>query len=779
MAELKGGTTIGGYTALHSGLANAYLGGNLTINGVLNIATATTSSWIGGLRFIQSGSTNYIESANAYGGSSTYTLKLTGMNAAAGTIQTYYNTLDDSTGVMTIAPSTVSGTQVGLILKDSGGGGSEGLYIRFDSGKGPDMARIGLVTEAAGSGGDLVFYTNSVDTGSPTERLRINSTGVINLNNNILGGITQINGQYGTIAKSVDEWLRLNDDGSHTSGIYLGSSVIRTDGQLQVGSSGSKFLVDASGNTTTAGQVKVIQSANNVGLTLQGTSAGWASGLQLNNTTASTGRNYGMYSDSGGSFHFVDSTAGSDRMVIDSSGNMTLSTGNMTLSTGSITLSTGSITINKTGGQMISLNQSDYSGGAYNYIGFNDNTGAWKGYIGFGASKDGILHLENTLGDIYINTSSKTRTKNNTLDDGTGNVTTTGKINVGTGIQMNIGNIITATDGWTSLNAIELMSGTDGTSTTTASGYGLVLGAGGLTIIGAGESRQFVKDGVLGVGYRWTPQTEKMVIASDNEILFFADQNAGFNDSEYMKYDGGTLFLNSANTHLQFQEAAVSKWHQESVSGTFNLVQTGTNKRLTIDTSGNTTIYQNIMGNPKAQIVRGWYQSNGGNFTTLAADGWYRIGQCNQSGNTSSRAYGRIVAMDITAGRHDLIDFTAGMAFNQPSGANIHMLGRVKYASTETFGAIRILYATTYDPMYLEIFGYNGMQVMYAMESMFEWYGGWEPLDWVLTSTVPTGYTDFKMEMQGDYNARPKNVLSGTSGPPSQGSLEGDIYIQY
>jgi hypothetical protein len=33
MAELRGGTTIGGYTALHSGLPNAYLSGNLTIGG--------------------------------------------------------------------------------------------------------------------------------------------------------------------------------------------------------------------------------------------------------------------------------------------------------------------------------------------------------------------------------------------------------------------------------------------------------------------------------------------------------------------------------------------------------------------------------------------------------------------------------------------------------------------------------------------------------------------------------------------------------------------------
>lgn len=37
MAELRGGSTIAGYTALHSGLKEAYLTGNLTINGKMNV----------------------------------------------------------------------------------------------------------------------------------------------------------------------------------------------------------------------------------------------------------------------------------------------------------------------------------------------------------------------------------------------------------------------------------------------------------------------------------------------------------------------------------------------------------------------------------------------------------------------------------------------------------------------------------------------------------------------------------------------------------------------
>ena len=46
-----------------------------------------------------------------------------------------------------------------------------------------------------------------------------------------------------------DSWLRINEDKGFSSGIYTGSSLIRTDNQLQVGSSGSKFYANSSGNT--------------------------------------------------------------------------------------------------------------------------------------------------------------------------------------------------------------------------------------------------------------------------------------------------------------------------------------------------------------------------------------------------------------------------------------------------------------------------------------------------------------------------------------------------
>lgn len=43
------------------------------------------------------------------------------------------------------------------------------------------------------------------------------------------------------IRTQIDEWLRINELNSHTNGVYFGESVIRTDGQVQVGEGGNVF----------------------------------------------------------------------------------------------------------------------------------------------------------------------------------------------------------------------------------------------------------------------------------------------------------------------------------------------------------------------------------------------------------------------------------------------------------------------------------------------------------------------------------------------------------
>lgn len=61
-----------------------------------------------------------------------------------------------------------------------------------------------------------------------------------------LSGVKVLNGAFGTIAKSVDEWLRINDDASHTNGVFFGSSMIRTDNGINIGDQGSTLLINDS-----------------------------------------------------------------------------------------------------------------------------------------------------------------------------------------------------------------------------------------------------------------------------------------------------------------------------------------------------------------------------------------------------------------------------------------------------------------------------------------------------------------------------------------------------
>lgn len=45
------------------------------------------------------------------------------------------------------------------------------------------------------------------------------------------------------IRTQVDEWLRINEFNSHANGVYFGTSVIRTDGQVQVGEGGAEAIL--------------------------------------------------------------------------------------------------------------------------------------------------------------------------------------------------------------------------------------------------------------------------------------------------------------------------------------------------------------------------------------------------------------------------------------------------------------------------------------------------------------------------------------------------------
>lgn len=101
--------------------------------------------------------------------------------------------------------------------------------------------------ESAGDGTDAASITVIADGVAGGTELRIqqqnDADDIINLvvNNSIF-----LNGKRAF--RPFDDWLRINEDSSFGYGIYTGSSLVRSDNQLQVGDGGNKFYANSAGD---------------------------------------------------------------------------------------------------------------------------------------------------------------------------------------------------------------------------------------------------------------------------------------------------------------------------------------------------------------------------------------------------------------------------------------------------------------------------------------------------------------------------------------------------
>jgi len=77
---------------------------------------------------------------------------------------------------------------------------------------------------------------------------------------------TKIEGDAKEMFRFSDGWLRINPANEFTSGIYCNTGILRTDGNLQVGSAGASFNVTAAGAVSAAGTI--------TGSNLSGTNTG-------------------------------------------------------------------------------------------------------------------------------------------------------------------------------------------------------------------------------------------------------------------------------------------------------------------------------------------------------------------------------------------------------------------------------------------------------------------------------------------------------------------------
>ena len=110
------------------------------------------------------------------------------------------------------------------------------------------------------------IYANDLQVSGTTSFTNLSVTGNASINGTINIGssnnantIINLNGKRAIAGVSGSDylWLRINDTKAFSNGVYFGSSVIRTDGQLQIGGSGSKLAV-----TTTDDQSGISGATN-------------------------------------------------------------------------------------------------------------------------------------------------------------------------------------------------------------------------------------------------------------------------------------------------------------------------------------------------------------------------------------------------------------------------------------------------------------------------------------------------------------------------------------
>jgi hypothetical protein len=260
------------------------------------------------------------------------------LNATATTIN-----FAGAASTLNIGPTGATATSINL----AGGSGATGCTVAGATG---NLTCSGNITGAAT--GTVGYWTRAGTTLSPatagdaiTTSGNISTTGTGTLSvagTSTLTGNVAVNGA--TLGESLGgQAVKLNVSGyTGLGGLRInGADVSNTIYQANASSdlvistaSGDVVFLPSGGNvgigttSPTTGKLQIDSgSSNSPAIYLTSSGAGWGSGIQFNNSTAVTGRNYGIYSGSDGYFHFADGTAGADRLVINNLGAATFKNG--------------------------------------------------------------------------------------------------------------------------------------------------------------------------------------------------------------------------------------------------------------------------------------------------------------------------------------------------------------------------------------------------------------------------------------------------------------------
>lgn len=132
-------------------------------------------------------------------------------------------------------------------------------------------------------------------------------------------------------------------------------------------------------------------------------------------------------------------------------------------------------------------------------------------------------------------------------------------------------------------------------------------------------------------------------------------------------------------------------------------------------------------------VTAPFFKAGEGHAAGVTADNWYRIAT-----NPGNRAGGTFTLRDfISSGGHSQMTFNVGISYGDAGGMSLTLVNHSRYGNV-SFTKIRILEASTYEPMHLEVYCQRTGSVEYSLYDNLH-SAGWTPVDWEL-GAVPAGY---------------------------------------
>jgi len=239
------------------------------------------------------------------------------------------------------------------------------------------------------------------------------------------------------------------------------------------------------------------------------------------------------------------------------------------------------------------------------------------------------------------------------------------------------------------------------------------------------------------------------ILTASAQIANAIVYNAHIHDLSVDKLNAGTLDASVVNIGGMSDGATIDS------TG----IHLGTNTQIDFSkVNGSTKPSNNADVTASSPQSLDWISENSAVSGTVYTGGWYRI-----ASNNGSRAYADFILRNTESSRHNTIEFSAGINYNNISNINFTLLAYSVY-NTQVFTRARFLTNTTYDTQYLEVYCANPL----GTTNGFKYWilnniqsTGWDSINWAAGS-IPTGYTstEFNISKNDVVESNPSYITS-------------------